>query len=121
MADKSDKWIELASNDQGTWSPPGGQIAYLECEVFKHARKPSRYRARCDDRWGNNQGYFQCNGGSLREYRADSLDELMRVAIAGEQRVLSDEYSGRMAAAIRNAIAEAEDAEEDAEDAAATA
>lgn len=112
-------WTEIGEDQNGMYEPPGGYIHNATCTVYRHTKK-TRFRAVCNDVSGSNQGYFEQHHGGEREYRADSLYELMRVAISGEREELSEDWSPKMAAAIRNAIAKAEDAldEEDVEAAA---
>jgi hypothetical protein len=102
-------WIELGEDQNGTWQPPGGYIHNADCTVYRHTKK-TRFRAICNDESGSNQGSLEVHNGGEREYRADSLDDLMRIAVSGEREALDEDWYPRMAAAIRNAVAKAEDA-----------
>lgn len=104
-------WIELSSCDEGDGGHPGSRYDVLLCTIYRHTKKV-RYRAVCKNEWGSNQGRLEPHGGFENEYRADSLDELMRIAISGERESMVDmspSDSAKMSSAIRNAIAEAED------------
>ena len=106
-------WKELASDDQGEWGPPGSGMTKREATVYRHPTK-QRYRLTVHISAGSNQGggYYEIHWEQNRKYSADTLDELVRVAIEGEREANASNTD--ISAAIRNAIAGAEDAEDDA-------
>lgn len=112
------EWTQLGSDDQGDPGLPGDQYSIIECTIY---RRGDRYRAVCYDEWGNNRAPYreQHGGGAQRRYSADSLDDLLRIAISGERESLANTATAAvvadMATAIRNAVAEAEDAEAESE------
>lgn len=100
-------WEKLSDVDKGRGEPPGGYYTTARATVEK---KGSRYRVTVKTDRGSNQGYREShvNGGDERQYRADSLAELMRIAIAAEK--WRDEPDEDILTAIREAIYRAEDA-----------
>jgi len=101
------EWNTLAQDDQGHYGQPGSSYTIAAATVQK---KGSRYRILIKDRWGSNQGYLDEQGDNDRQYRGDSLDELMRIALSAEQG--RDEPDESIMTAIREAIYQAEDADE---------
>jgi len=106
------KWQKLASDDQGEWAPPGNIVTKKTATVYRHPKK-ERYRLEVHRSSGSNQGYYEVHWETDRTYSAASLDELMRAAIEGE--LDASPADSAIRAAIRNAIVEAEDAEDDSE------
>lgn len=98
-------WTILASCDKGSLGTAGDQYDIRQATV---ATNGSRYRVSIREEWGSNRGYLEAHGGDERQYRADSLDELMRIAIAAERD--RSEPNDAILTAIREAIYEAEDA-----------
>jgi hypothetical protein len=72
--------LEIASNDQGHYGTPGSSIQYKEVSFFLMAN--GDYRARIDTRYGNNQGYFQENGGEIERIDCETLDVAIEEATA---------------------------------------
>jgi len=100
----------IGESDQGSYGSPGSQFVERLAKVYRTRRG---YELQLEHSWGSNQGYLQRNGDDSRRFRADSLDELLRIGIAESR---GDETFGdpKFAQAIRDAIYEAEDAQDDA-------
>lgn len=98
-------WKEIGSDQAGSHGQPGSQYNVREITISERA---GRYKLAIHAAWGSNQGYYEDHGSDDRQYRADSLDELMRIAISAEQG--REEPDQGVMTAIRNAIYEAEDA-----------
>jgi hypothetical protein len=97
-------WTELASCDKGSIGTPGDQYDIRRATVETNGL---RYAVRIHEEWGSNRGYLECEGEEDRQYRADSLDELLRIAIASEKE--REKPMDAVLDAIREAIYEAED------------
>lgn len=102
-------WI--AKDDQGHDGGPGGSYSVEKAMI--RLVNSGRYEVKVISAWGSNQGYYQEQGSVERRYRAGSIDEVMRVAIA-EIRADSElqDSAAKLAAAVRNVCFEAEDAED---------
>jgi hypothetical protein len=96
-------WKELTTDQAGSYGTPGSQYHVHKITV---SERSGRYRLQVSEHAGSNQGHRQDHHSDDRQYRADDLDDLMRIAIAAERDLASPE---RVATAIRNAIYEAED------------
>lgn len=106
-------WI--ATSDHGDSGHPGSGYNKRWAGVSK--AKNEQYQLDVRSVWGSNQGYLEEHGRVERKYRADNLDELMRIGIA-EVRADSEfegEEQSQLVAAIRDAIFEAQDAEAEPE------
>ena len=97
----------LGYADTGDEGRPG--TGYSKRVAFVTELRPSRYQIDVRSIWGSNQGYLQEEGRVERKYRADSLAELLRVAIAETRG--DDEFPSpaKLCEAIRQAVFEAED------------
>lgn len=100
----------LGSDDQGDRGTPGQEFSKMFAGVKR--AKNGQYELHVRSVWGSNQGYLEEHGREERKFRADTLDELLRVGIS---EIRGDEAfeSPKFAQAVRNAIYEAQDAEAD--------
>lgn len=102
---------ELARVPFGDRGMPGTE--YDAGRVTVARVRPGRYALEVVVSWGSNQGYLEEHGRVERRYRAATLDDLLRVAQAELSRdpELSDEERAAAQQAVRDAVFEAEDAE----------
>ena len=107
MTPKTKQWKTLSTDDQGSAGSPGTSYTISEATVQTNG---TRYRLLITARWGSNQGYLEEHGNNDRQYRADSLDELMRIALAAEKERTKPHQE--IMTAIRAAIYAAEDSAE---------
>lgn len=101
-------WI--AKVDYGDKSRPGEQ--YTERIAAIKRAKNGQFELNVISVWGSNQGYLQEEGRIERRYRAENLDELLRIGISEIRD--DDDFSGNsgpFVAAIREAIFDAQDTE----------
>lgn len=70
--------LELGSNDQGWWNPPGGSIGNRA--VTFYLLPSGDVRAVIDNRSGSNQGYIQWNYGDVEKIDGADLDEAIELA-----------------------------------------
>lgn len=70
--------LELGSDDQGYWNPPGGGIGFRE--VSYYLLPSGEFRVVIDDRYGRNQGYFEENGGRITKMDGADLEEATQLA-----------------------------------------
>jgi hypothetical protein len=106
----SHEWI--AEDDQGFCGSPGQQFWKIWAGVC--LAKNGQYELHVRSVSGSNQGHLEEHYRHERKFRAPSLDELLRIGIA-ELRGDDEEFRDpRFAQAVRNAIYEAQDAEEGA-------
>jgi len=97
---ESKTWEKMGVGEEGECQPPGGSYHLVTATVY---RRGDRWRITVEDESGSNQGRLERHNGAEREYRADSLSDLMRVAIA-ETRSDPDIPAHWAAAAIRAAF-----------------
>lgn len=102
------EWI--ASDDQGSRGTPGQQFSQIFAGIKR--AKNGQYELHVRSVWGSNQGYLEEHGREERKFRADSLDDLLKIGIA-ELRGDEAFADPRFAQAIRNATYEAQDADAD--------
>lgn len=103
-------WI--STDDQGHSGQPGDGY----CKHFAGVRraKNGKYELHVRNVWGSNQGFLEEHGRVERKYRADDLDDLLRIGIS---EIRADEAFadavGSFSAAVRNAIYAAQDIDAD--------
>jgi len=106
----TEKNERLGYSDQGERGQPGS--GYVKFVAFVAATKTG-YQLDARHVWGSHQGYLEEHGRVGRKYRAQSIDELMRVGIAEVRREDEEVFDGatksKLIAAIREACFEAED------------
>ena len=100
-------WKPIAENDQGDCAPIGGPWNKDIATVYRN-RNGNRFKLILFVAAGDNQGYFRQNWAEpVREYRANTLPDLMTVALAAENKRPKQNHD--IIAAIRVAIGEADD------------
>ena len=97
--------VWIAEDDQGRYGQPGSGYWKMWAGIRKVKRA---HEIKVVSAGGSNQGYLEENYRSERRYRAETIDQLMRVAIAEIRREASNydspfSPSGPFEAAIRNA------------------
>lgn len=102
--------LEIGSHDAGHRSPPGGSI--VNNAVTYYLLASGDFRVVIDDRYGNNQGYFQQNGGDKIKMDAADLDEAIQLA---KEHIESLDDSTELLRAWRIASTEARTAMRNAE------
>lgn len=104
-----EKEIELAKVIEGHDGQPGENFCRKVAIISKLPRGRG-YELLTRIRWGSNQGRLEEHGRHERTYRANTLDELLRVGIA-ESRSDEEMNDPELIQAIRSAVFEAQDAE----------
>ena len=101
-------WIATA--DHGEHGTPGDQ--FYKCFAGVKRAKNGQYELHVRSVYGSNQGSLEEHGRDERKFRADTLDEVMRVGIS---EIRGDEdfekHNSKFCAAIREAVFEAQDIE----------
>ncbi len=99
----------LGEADKGRGGSPGSSYTDRIARVYEI--KPGRYSLYVRAAHGSNQGYCEEHGRIEREFRAGSVEELLRVGVSeirGDAE-FDDETGAQLVAAIREACFAAED------------
>jgi hypothetical protein len=102
----------LGESDKGRGGSPGSSYTDRIAKVYE--LKPGRFSLYVRAAHGSNQGYCQEHGRIEREFRAGSVEELLRVGVSeirGDAE-FDAETGAQLVAAIREACFAAEDAPE---------
>lgn len=101
---------EIGYSRMGDRDPLTGKYFYTNATVFT-VRKDDRYELTVRQHWGLDRGLCEEYGSVDRRYRADSLDELLAIAISEvrDDDEFKDNHLGDALEAIRRAMFEAED------------
>ena len=102
-------WISTA--DHGHSGQPGDYYTERIARV-KNAGK--RFELYVRSAYGSNQGHYEEHERTVRRYRADSLEDLLRIGISEvrDDTEFDDKETSKLVAAIREVIFEAQDLEE---------
>ena len=107
MSETKKDWIAWV--DKGKGGMPGSDYSDMIAGV--RLVRPGRFELYVRAAWGSNQGYLEEHRRIEREFRAGSLDDLMRIGITEirqDAEFLADD-AAKLVAAIREACFEAED------------
>lgn len=103
-------WI--STDDQGDHGQPGSK--FYKCFAGVRRAKNGNYELHVQNVRGSNQGYLEEHYREERKFRHDELADLMQIGLS---EIESDEdfrdHLGKFKQAIRNAIYEAQDSEEE--------
>ncbi len=111
MTDKPKEKTLRGMATGGTEGRPGQAYSICRAEVYELPSGRCELRT-CRERGSNRGGHLEPHWDASRSYRADTLDELLRIGLAetaGDEVMASPE----LAQAIRDACFEAEDGGED--------
>ncbi len=99
----------LGHYEDGNGSHPGQQ--YTKWFAGIRRAKNGQYELLVQQTRGSNQGYLEEHGREERQFRADALDELLRIGISEIRDDEAFQPSARIAQAIRSSVHGAQEAE----------